>query len=124
MTQCYHHLNIPLHIRTYVHTQCVCEREEGQLTKNDLHGCCDRVGGAEDGVGEGVGVSTWHHPQPESGLDRDEPGPLEVNSSPVLGVEQEPIEQLIEETISSYTDNTGTEREGDGGGGQGRERCT
>ena len=82
---------------------CVCK---GGLTKNDLHSCCDRVGEAKDGVGESVGVSAGHHPQSEGGLDWDESRPLEVDPCPVLSVEQEPVEEFIEEAISSYTDNS------------------
>ena len=66
--------------------------EVGGLTKYDLHSCCDRVGGAEDRVGEGVGVSAGHHPQSEGGLDGDEPRPPEVDSRPVLRMEQETVE--------------------------------
>ena len=93
---------------------CACRR--GGLTKNDLHSCCDRVGEAKDGVGESVGVSAGHHPQSEGGLDWDESCPLEVDSCPVLSVEQEPVQEFIEEAISSYTDNSdgdGREKQGE-----------
>ena len=88
----------------------------GGLTKNDLHSCCDRVGEAKDGVGESVGVSAGHHSQSEGGLDWDESRPLEVDSCPVLSVEQEPVQEFIEEAISSYTDNSdgdGREKQGE-----------
>ena len=95
------------------------------LTKDDLHSGCDRVGGAEGGVGESVGVSTWYHTQWEGRLDWDKPCPLEVDTCSELSVEQEAIEQLIEETISSHTNNTGRgegrgEEEGRGEGERGR----
>ena len=64
------------------------------------------MGEAKDGVGESVGVSAGHHPQSEGGLDWDESRPLEVDPCPVLSVEQEPVEEFIEEAISSYTDNS------------------